>query len=150
LNWCRIDGPSNLDSFSAGSAQRTKEGDFALRLHHHTNDAGHDGITGSGHFRTSDWNLQGTRKLINVKHVYFTTLPSIETEDEPVAHCHGSAGHLHFQTTEETAAQILGMGVYRADTKGRARTIDVDVAAASLAPPHLYYHPSVGPPTGIL
>jgi hypothetical protein len=54
-----------------------------------------------------------------------------------------SAGQLHFQTTEEAATQILGMGVYRADTKGRTRTIDVDVPAASLAPPHLYYHPSV-------
>jgi hypothetical protein len=143
LYWCRIDGPSNLAEFSAGLAQRTKDGDFALRLHHHTNDAGHDGITGSGHFRTSDWNLQGSRKLINVKHVYFTTLPSIETEDDLSRIAMASAGRLHFQTTEETATQILGMGVYRADTNGRTRTIEVDVPAASLAPPHLYYHPSV-------
>ena len=35
------------------------------------------------------------------------------------------------------------MDVYRGDTKGRTRTINVDVPAASLTPPHLYYHPFV-------
>jgi|ERR1700694_4018233 len=44
LYWCQIDGPSNLDSFSAGTAQRTKDGDFTLRLHHHTDDSGHGGL----------------------------------------------------------------------------------------------------------
>jgi hypothetical protein len=101
------------------------------------------GITGSGYFRASNWNLQGTRKLLNVNHVYFTTLPSIETEDDLSRIAMSSAGQLHFQTTEEAASKILGMGVYRGDTKRRTRTIDLDVAAASLAPPHLFYHPSV-------
>lgn len=143
LYWCHIDGPSDLDSYSSGLATRTKDNDFALRLYHHTDDTGYAGITGSGYFRASDWNLQGTRKLINVKHVYFTTLPRIETEDDLSRIAMSSAGKLHFQTTEANASKILGMEVYRGDTKGRTRTIAVDVAAASLAPPHLFYHPSV-------
>ena len=35
------------------------------------------------------------------------------------------------------------MNVYRGDTAGRTRKINVNVPAAALAPPHLYYHPSV-------
>jgi hypothetical protein len=82
--------------------------------------------------------------MVNVKHVYFTTLPAIASDDDLARIAMARAGRLHFQTTEETASQILGMEVYRGDTTERTKTLTVDVPVEFLAPPHLYYHPTTG------
>lgn len=143
LYWCSIDGPNDISSFAAGTA-RKMGGDFSIRLQHHTNDAGYAGIMASRHFRCSDWNLQGNRKMVNVKHVYFTSLPAIVSDDDLARIAMARAGRLHFQTTEELGSRILGMEVYRGDTTGRTKVIGVDVPVELLAPPHLYFHPPVG------
>jgi hypothetical protein len=142
LYWCSARGPADLDRHAAGVAHRLPDGDFALRLQHHTDDRGFEGITNSGYFRASPWNLQGARKLTNIAHVYFTSLPTIEDDNDLARIAMSRAGQLHFQTTaEQEVNEILGMTVYRADTTGRTRTIVVDVPAATISPPQLYYHP---------
>ena len=144
LYWCSVRGPADLDRHVAGVAHRLPDGDFALRLQHHTDDRGFDGITASEYFRASPWSLQGVRKLKNVAHVYFTSLPTIEDDNDLARIAMSRAGQLHFQTTSEHEAnEILGMTVYRSDTTGRTRTITIEVPASTIAPPQLYYHPAV-------
>jgi hypothetical protein len=141
---CLIDGPNQLTSFATGRCRRMGDGDFALKLFHHTNANAYRNICRSHELWASNWNLQGTRKLLNVSYVYLTSLRKIKSEEDLQRIAMASSGKIYLQTTSyRQVEEKLELTVYRESTTGRASAVTVEVPASLLAPPHLYLHPSV-------
>jgi hypothetical protein len=139
---CQVKGPKRLASLATGKCRRMNDGDFALKLFHHTNATAHRSICRSQELWTSPWNLQGIRKLSNVAYVYLTSLRTIKTPDDLQRIAMVSSGKILFQTTSNRLIEEkLEMTVRRENTTGCAKTVAVEVPAALLAPPHLFFHP---------
>lgn len=141
---CVIEGPADLARYAAGRCAPLSDGDFGLRLFHHTNPEAYASIVASHELWSSSWNLQGTRQLRNVSYVYFTSVPKIRTDADLVRIAMASTGSIQFQTTSgRPVEQVLSLTVYRENTSGRPSTLSVDVPSAALAPPHLLFHSMV-------
>jgi len=56
---CRIAGPANLQSAATGICTAGSDGNFFLKLYHHTDPATVDKIRECGYFLGSRWNIQG-------------------------------------------------------------------------------------------
>lgn len=141
---CQIKGPNHLAPCSTGRCQRMKNGDFAIQLFHHTNKEAYSSIRASQELWASSWNLQGTRRLINVAYVYLTSLPKIQRPEDLNRIAMASDGILRFQTTSNRPLQqFIDIKVYRESTSARTYSIDVEVPSRLLAPGHLYFHPYV-------
>lgn len=143
---CQVLGPEKLAPFSGGRCLRLDNGDFIMRVYHHTDRKGFEGISASGEIWSSSWNLQGTRRLSNVSYVYFTTLPKISNEQDLQRIAMASEGKIRFQTTSmRFREEVLELDVYRESTNGRLFTKEIDVPSEFVAPPHLLFHQSVLP-----
>jgi len=139
---CTLTASLPLDRLAAGHARRNHDGDFVVELFHHTDEKGFNGILHSGEIWSGPWNLQGTRKLENVAHVYLTSLSHISDDSDLARIAMSEAGKLHFQTTSDYPIEkIVGMDVYRENTRGRTHAIPVSVETKHLAPPHMFFHP---------
>ncbi|AZO24392.1 MAG: hypothetical protein E5W38_01455 [Mesorhizobium sp.] len=142
---CTFDGPKRLASLATGLCRRTPDGDFALRLYHHTNRAAAANIRRTNELWSSQWNLAGTRNLLNVAYGYFTPLTNINNEQDLRRIAMSSDEFINFQTTSSsTREKVLSLKVYRGSTTDRVATIGFDLQCAVVAPNHLYFHPNVG------
>ena len=142
---CDLEGPANLARHAAGRAQEKPDADFALALHHVTNNAAFAAIKLSGELRSSRWNLQGTRELANVSYTYLTSLPKIRSEEDLRRIAMASDGIIKFQTTSaRMREETMELKVYRESTSRRTASLPVTVASALLSPPHLLLHRPVG------
>lgn len=142
---CVVEGPSRLVRYASGRCRPRADGDFDILLLHITNPAAFAGIRSSGELRSSRWNLQGTRELINVAYAYLTSLPSITSEEDLRRIAMSSDGAIRMQTTSNRAREeTLVLSVYRENTKGRTARLPVTVASNLLAPPHLLIHRPLG------
>lgn len=144
---CQFDGPRHLAPCGSGRCRRMPDGDFALKLFHHTNPAAYASIRASQQLWASAWNLQGTRRLVNVAYVYFTSLPKIRRPEDLNRIAMASNGVLRFQTTSRRLREeVLEIQVYREKTTGRTSTLEIEVPSAFLAPSHLNFHPLTDEP----
>jgi hypothetical protein len=142
---CTFEGPRGIASFAKGQCRREPTGDFLIRVYHHTTVANAANIRASGELWSSAWNLAGTRRLTNVAYCYFTTLPGIRSEEDLRLVAMASDEVIHFQTTSDRPREeVVPLRVYRGSTRDRTAAMPFDVACASIAPAHLYLHPSVG------
>lgn len=140
---CQILAPKTIYRHAAGTCSRVGD-NFFLELFHHTTLNGLKGILSSMEMYGSPWNLQGTRKLENVQHAYFTSLARIRNEQDLMRIAMSSTGKIHFQTTSERVLEeTLTLKVYRDNTTGRLARVRVHVPSVLLAPPHLRFHPAV-------
>jgi hypothetical protein len=138
---CDVEAPPGLLAQSTGSVDLLPDGDFALHLFHVTNDEAAESIRASGEIRSSSWNLQGTRKLKNVGYSYFTSLHQIRDKADLQRIGMSSDGKFGLQTTSfRPLERVLVLEVYRENTAGRTRSLDVAVPSRLLAPPHLLLH----------
>ena len=78
---CKITGPNNLKRHATGLGEM-RNGIPYLRLFHHTNKQGKNGIIRSLEFRTSSWNIQGNKKIQNISYFYITPLEKISCESD--------------------------------------------------------------------
>ena len=139
---CVFEGPRLIARAASGLCRRLLDGDYALRLYHHTRPETARAIRESRTLWSSRWNLAGTRRLANVAYTYFTTLPQITGEADLHRIAMASDGGIRFQTTSDRPVEeTLVLQVYRGDTRGRTAALVFDVPAALLAPPHLLFHP---------
>ena len=144
---CSISGPPDLASFAAGTCTLSEDHDVLLDLFHHTTDQARDGIRESEHFRSSPWNIQGTKKLNNVGYVYFTSLPMIESDADLRRIAMASDGEIAFLPTNASSAQhAVRINVYRESTTNRTSTLKVVVPASAIASQHVYRHAPHGDP----
>ncbi len=157
---CEIFGPDDLIAHTTGEAQFDAQFIPHLRLFHHTTNETRPKILGSGHFRASDCNIQGTTKrLVNVAYAYFTPLSAIKTNDDlkKIAMSEDAKIHLrrdNAQVPEPLIAEeaknypndILELDVYPSEPKKREAAIPVWINATILAPQHIYRHELGGDP----
>jgi hypothetical protein len=138
---CVIEGPEKLSPFASGKCEQLGEGEFALRLYHHTTPTNYPNIVASKELWSSPWNLAGVRKLENVAYAYLTSLPKIASEADLHRVAMASKGELRFQTTSiRSVEETLSLTVYRDDTNGRTASLEFQVPWALIAPPHLLLH----------
>lgn len=144
---CRIAGPADLEDDSTGRCSVSDDYDVLLELFHHTLPATVELIRESGHFRASAWNIQGTRELANIGYAYFTSLPTISSEEDLQAIAMASSGKLVLCPTNATSRQdLVVIDVYRQSTLDRTATITVCVPAEMIATQHVYRHAPRGEP----
>lgn len=139
---CSFNGPRSLPRFASGLCHPTSNGDFSLRVFHHTTAANAANIRKSSELWSSPWNLAGTRKLANVAYGYFTNLPQIKSEGDLHLVAMSSNETIHLQTTSDRLVEeTLALRVYRGNTQDRTVAIGLDVPCGIIAPAHLYFHP---------
>jgi hypothetical protein len=139
---CRFQGPPSITRHASGFARRMADGDFALRLFHHTTPERAGMIRASRELWSSPWNLAGTRELRNVAYSYFATLPTVVSEADLRHIAMSSSGAIEMQTTSDRQLEeVLVLPVYRGDTRGRTASVPLWVPTALVSPPPLRLHP---------
>lgn len=139
LSACTIKHDVPLNSSRSGLARRVGD-DFEIQLYHHTLKTTVPLIRDSGHFRGSEWNLQGTRRLTNVQYVYFTTLNRIHGEDDLQRIAMASDGMIlqrGMSSIPGSDDPVVEMEVYRSSTTDRAATLSYWVPVGAMSPQHL-------------
>lgn len=150
---CQIIGPDDLTDRSTGEWEMRHDHPH-LRLFHHTDAIGQSGITSSGEFWASPWNIQGTRELANVGYVYFTNLADIRTEADLAAIAMNPRSKLRYLRDgvpaptslppdwKETnfANDVLEIDVYWSAPNKRDHTVKAYVDSTLIAPSHILRH----------
>lgn len=141
---CEIKAPKYLYRYTTGQAKIVENKPY-LKLHHHTSHTAKESILKSREFWSSDWNIQGTKRLINISYLYLTSLPSITCVEDLTVIAMSSDGRLGFRTDQndtDVPDQILE--VYRESTINRTETLSHWVDAALLASQPSYRHQDPG------
>lgn len=145
---CTYSGPLDvpLAPSIAGSCYPLPNGDFSLRVFHHTRPETVEKILESGELRSGAYNIAGTGKLQTVSHTYFTTLPTIKTEEDLRRIAMSSDAQISYQTTSERLREeVLDLPVYVGVTDDRTAAMNFDVPCEMIAPAHLLFHAFVPP-----
>lgn len=142
---CEFEGPRQITRVATGICRILPDGDYSLRVFHHTTPDFANQIRASGELWSSAWNLAGTRRLQNVAYCYFTSLPRIASEGDLARIAMSSQGRIALQTTSNRVReQTLTLKVYRGDTRGRRAALPFEIPTGVIAPPPLLFHPNVG------
>ncbi|NMB19198.1 MAG: hypothetical protein GX984_07090 [Erysipelothrix sp.] len=150
---CNIWGPSGLGE-NYSSCWEERDGIPHLVLFHHTDERGYYGILESGEIWASPWNIQGTRKLINIHYVYFTNLDKIRSPQDLTAIAMSSDKIIHLAKDGAKIPQeippnwketwlrneILELEVYECKPEARKYTIKALINSTFLASNHLLRH----------
>lgn len=133
---------SRLSDQIAGNCRSLGNGDFAIGLYHHTTAENAAKIASSGELWSSARNLAGTANLANVSHLYFTTLPSIESEDDLRRVAMSSTSVIHYQTTSDRPREVaVILPVYEGRLDARGSSLHFMVPLGIVAPAHVLHHP---------
>ncbi|KQT70265.1 hypothetical protein ASG51_14560 [Methylobacterium sp. Leaf465] len=139
---CTILGPRRLHALAKGECRQASDGDYSLRVYHHTACETVPKIEASGVLWSSSWNLAGTRELANVSYGYFTTLPNIRDRDDLARVAMATTGIIHMQTTSDRPVEdVLDLRVLRRSTNEHSHAMVFDVPCGLVAPCHLLFHP---------
>lgn len=149
---CKIFGPENIFDYCTGSGQFIEESPH-LYLYHHTLPRFKDLILKSCTLKLSNWNIQGTKKLINIGYFYLTCLEEIAQDNDLIQIAMSSNGKIHLlldnypqprilapSYNEKIRNGVLELAVYREDTNNRKAAIEFLVDSSLLAPKHLWKH----------
>ena len=149
---CEIFGPPDIQKYSSGDYLE-ENGQILLRLYHHTNDAGFDGILNSFSLWASRWNYRGSKECINYNFVYFTHVPEITYDNDLISVAMSADGNLDYcidsfnkpatispNFSEIYEEYIYTAKVYRSTSTERYCTIDFDISIEAIDIKHLYFH----------
>jgi hypothetical protein len=137
---CKIEGPKYLYRYTTGKAVIAND-EPAIQLFHHTTKEAVDGIKASKEFRSSAWNIQGTKKLLNIAYLYLTSLPKIRCDDDLYEIAMSSSGTYPLRLDQNpTENPDLSLEVYRSSSAARAETLSYWVRPAELATQPVYKH----------
>jgi hypothetical protein len=142
---CTVHGVPYLPSLATGEA-RLVGSTPQIRLFHHTTAKSKQAIRRSGHFWTSNWNIQGTANLTNIAYLYLTPLDAISDEADLLQIAMASNEQLRFQVDQnQGTAPDLVLKVYRGSTRNRQHSLACWVPCDQLSPTPVYRHiPSAG------
>lgn len=65
-----------------------------LKAYHHTNQDSYDKILSSGYLKLSNWNIAGTKSLINIGYVYLTPLDELKYDMDLIQIAMSSLGQI--------------------------------------------------------
>ena len=139
---CHFSRVSGNTSPKPSGVWREHEGRYQLKLFHHTNEAGHAGITASSEIWGSRRNIQGNLWLNNIAYGYFTSVERIRTEDDLNAISMSSSGLTGFVPTNAPYHPMYAsmVPIPHQTAADRARTLALWVDCELLAPNHLWLH----------
>lgn len=132
---CQILHDEPLVQHASGKCRKIDD-EFWITVFHHTTAETVGLIKDSGHFRGSEWNIQGTRKLENVCYPYFTTLPRIRFDADLERIAMSSRGCVELLGTGLPPVR-LSLPVYRENTQNRTSTLKVRLPVGLISPVHL-------------
>jgi hypothetical protein len=141
---CEIKAPKYLHRYATGNAHLDERGP-RIQLFHHTNRKAKKGILADSEYRTSSWNIRGTKNLLNIGYLYLTPLPSIEMEEDLGVIAMSSDGQLGFRTDSNVSSEPdLVLTVYRESTTERTEVLSHWVDASLLSTQPAYRHQDPG------
>lgn len=153
---CKIYGPKGIHDYYTGTGYFVDNVPY-LRLYHHTTETSKKAIFKNKELFGSKWNIQGTKKLVNISYFYLTSLDSIKKNQDLVQIAMASNGKISLikdnfylpplinpKDKYKYNDGILEINVYRENTYNRKSTIEFDVDATLLAPKHLFKHYPTG------
>lgn len=133
---------ARLSGQIAGDCQSLGNGDFAIGLYHHTTAVNAGKIDSSAELWSSARNLAGTADLANVSHLYFTTLPSIENEEDLRRVAMSTTSIINYQTTSDRPRELaITLPVYEGRLDARGSRLHFMVPLGIVAPAHVLHHP---------
>lgn len=149
---CEIWGPKDLNKYICGEYEQIDKKIY-LRLYHHTDNVGYEGITKSQTLRFSPWNYRGNKVCTNINFIYFTHIPELKYNNDLITVAMSADGPLYysvdsFQTPlilppdyrDRYKDSIYTVDVYRIKTADRDRTISFLVPVDIIDPKHVYKH----------
>ncbi|MHB8202910.1 MAG: hypothetical protein ACYDHG_04295 [Desulfomonilaceae bacterium] len=143
---CKIVGPKNLHRYATG-ASRLHKGTPYLELFHHTNRQAKDSILKSSEFRTSIWNIQGTKKLRNISYLYLSALDKIQCTADLHEIAMSNVGFIPVRLdSNPTNIPDDQIDVYPENVVNRLHTISTWIRADYLSPQNVYRHEHPGKP----
>ncbi|PTN07287.1 hypothetical protein [Nitrosomonas aestuarii] len=137
---CAIKGPKFLYQYRTGDA-KIDGGVPYITLYHHTSRKAKNDIEKGSEYWSTTWNIQGTKKSINISYLYLTSLPKISNIDDLTQIAMSSQGKLAFRVDSNfTSTPDLVLDVYRESTSNRTHTLSQWVNASYLSPQPCYRH----------
>ncbi|HEX6957839.1 MAG TPA: hypothetical protein VF194_07630 [Ferrovibrio sp.] len=140
-----IDGP--LDPPPSGRWRRSDD-QVQLRVFHHTNDQGYQGITSSQSLWSSQVNLQGNLRLKNIGYGYFTVLPKIRSDFDLMEIAMSSSGLAGLIRTNApmAAENVLTVDIPKQSKHDRPHALTCWVNWEWISPNHLWRHVPLSEP----
>ncbi|ADD67845.1 hypothetical protein Dacet_1070 [Denitrovibrio acetiphilus DSM 12809] len=137
---CTIHGPEYIYNYRTGYAKIVDDIPY-IELFHHTSVKAKKSILSSGSFNTSDWNIQGTKKALNISYLYLTPLPIIKYSADLQQIAMSSIGKfpLRLDGNYTTNPDLL-LDVYRESTVNRKSTLSFWVNASYISSQPIYFH----------
>lgn len=150
---CDIKGPENLEEYTTGCSYFKKDFTPILKLYHHTKPETVDTILQCKYLNGSSWNMQGTKKLVNISYAYFTCLDKILKPNDLIQIAMASDGKINLIVDDFEVPtvlfpnwkdlygdKILELVVYRENTLNRTGTLSYFVDSTKLASQHIWRH----------
>lgn len=135
----RVDG---LENPKPTGIWRKRAGAFQLRLFHHTDEVGYQGISSSKEIWGSRRNIQGNLWLNNIAYGYFTSLDRIRTEEDLLEIAMSSSGLTGLVPTNAPFhplyARMVQIPLQTAAQRSHPMTFWIDCEI--LSPNHLWIH----------
>jgi hypothetical protein len=139
---CHFSRVSGNTSPKSSGTWREYRGKYQLKLYHHTNSTGYEGITRSSEIWGSRRNIQGNLWLNNIAYGYFTSVDRVRSEQDLEAMAMSSSGLTGFVPTNAPYHPIYAsmVEIPKQTAADRARTIALWIDCELLAPNHLWFH----------
>jgi hypothetical protein len=149
---CEIYGPNDIELYCSGEYREENDRLF-LKVYHHTNEAGFNGITNSRTLRSSHWNYRGSKQCNNYHFVYFTHIPQIKYSSDLITVAMSSEGNIDYMIDsfkqpklmpadyrQRFADSIYTAEVYRATTDDRNNSLAFYIPVKFVDIKHVYLH----------
>jgi hypothetical protein len=149
---CEIYGLEDIEDYICGE-YKTIDDEIYLKLFHHTNEVGFEGITSSKSLRPSIWNYLGSKKCVNHHFGYFTHIPEIKYSNDLITVAMSREGKIDYMIDsfiqpkvlppnyrEKFKKSIYTANVYRSTTLDRKQAISFLIPVESMDIKHIYMH----------
>lgn len=149
---CELFGPSDINEYTCGEFSLI-DSELYIKLFHHTNDSGHNGIITSNSLRSSRWNYRGNKECVNFHFIYFTHIPHIKYDSDLIPMAMSKEGNLNYMIDSFVQPTIIDSNyrntykdsiytakVYRSTTKDRNNPLSFFVPIETIDIKHVYMH----------
>ena len=137
---CRIKGPKSLYKYATGDAVIINEYPY-IKLFHHTSFKAKINIIETNEFWSSDWNIQGTKRLTNISYLYLTALPKILYNSDLLEIAMSSNGEIQLRLDKNISRNPdVILNVYRESTRNRNKSLSYLVDTSLLSTQPSYRH----------
>lgn len=149
---CEIYAPQDIEEYACGEYEVVNNKIY-IKLFHHTNEAGYNGIMASKSLRSSRWNYKGNKECENFHFAYFTHIPEIKFSSDLITVAMSADGNIDYMIDSfqqpaivspdfraQYEASIYTAKVYRSTTTDRKHPITFKVPVESIDVKHVYFH----------